>query len=142
MANNKSVLRIYDNGGKTFDRYTVVFMKQKERDGSYAALGMSENPFHPQGFGQHCSAVPGSHIGFRARFKQLPEDCQKLISQEIRVGFLKYDVQENLTTKGGRTVGACRIVDANGVDIIQPWMKTKKEAIDVAYEQDIYLVED
>jgi hypothetical protein len=52
-------IRIYDNGGKTFDRFTAVYMDHPERagfykTGLYAARGMSENPFHPQGFGQFC----------------------------------------------------------------------------------------
>ncbi len=80
----KDKVRIYDNGGKTFDRYTVVFMDQPEcRPGMFAALGMSENPFHPQGFGQHCQAMPGRHLGKRITLDQLPEDCRKLVKQEL-----------------------------------------------------------
>jgi len=75
-------LRIYDNGGKTFDRYTVIYMDQPERHG-YACLGMSEHPFHPQGFGQHGIAQPGRHLGRRIQFDQLPDDCQKLVQQEL-----------------------------------------------------------
>lgn len=45
-------IRFYDNNGKTFDRYTVVYMDQPEyQAGTYAARGMSEYPFYPQGFG-------------------------------------------------------------------------------------------
>jgi len=141
MASNKDVVRIYDNGGKTFDRFTAVFMKDEERGGLYGAVGMSEHPFHPQGYGMHCSAVPGQHLGRRIRFQELPEDCQKLIAQDIRVGYLKYDTQEDLRTTGARITGSCRIVDAKGVDMIQPWMKTKAEAVGVAFEQNIFLVE-
>ena len=47
----------YDNGGKTADRYTVVYLEtafEARRGGTYyECVGMSENPFHPQGFGQH-----------------------------------------------------------------------------------------
>lgn len=76
-------LRIYDNGGKTFDRYTVVFMNQEEYKGMYSALGMSREPFHPQGFGQHCSAMPGRHLGKRIKFNQLPEDCKRCVLQSL-----------------------------------------------------------
>jgi hypothetical protein len=77
-------IRIYDNGGKTFDRYTVVFMDQPEpQPGTFAALGMSHNPFWPQGFCQHCSAMPGRHLGKRIKFEDLPEDCQKLVKQDL-----------------------------------------------------------
>jgi len=53
-------IRIYDNGGASFDRYTVVFMNEPEYQPARHALGMSEHPFHPQGFGQHCAAMPGN----------------------------------------------------------------------------------
>lgn len=77
-------VRIYDNGGKTADRYTAVFMDEPERPaGIFGALGMSEKPFHPQGVGMHCSAAPGKHLGKRITYEQLPEDCQKAVRQSI-----------------------------------------------------------
>lgn len=77
-------IRIYDNSGKTFDRYTVVFMDQPEKQsGVYAAVGMSTHPFSPQGFGQHCSAMPGRHLGRRIQFNELPKDCQALTLQDL-----------------------------------------------------------
>ena len=76
-------VRCYDNGGKTFDRYTVVFMDLPEyQPGTYAAVGMSEHPFDPQGFGQHCSAMPGKHLGKRIKLEDLPVDCQKLVEMD------------------------------------------------------------
>lgn len=77
-------IRCYDNGGKTFDRYTVVYMDLPERAaGMFQAVGMSEHPFHPQGFGQHTTAAPGRHLGKRVALDQLPEDCQKLVRQDL-----------------------------------------------------------
>lgn len=77
-------VRIYDNGGKTLDRYTAVYMNHPEyMAGSYAARGMSERPFHPQGFGQFCIAMPGRHLGKRIKFEELPKDCQKLVLQDL-----------------------------------------------------------
>jgi len=77
-------IRIYDAGGKSFDRFTVIFMDQPERNGeTFAALGMSKNPFSPQGFGQHCTAMPGRHLGRRIDFEDLPPDCQKLVMQHL-----------------------------------------------------------
>ena len=79
-----SPIRCYDNGGKTFDRYTVVYMNQKEtRFNSFSSVGMSEYPFHPQGFGQHCAAMPGRHLGKRVPFVLLPVDCQKVVFRDI-----------------------------------------------------------
>ena len=77
-------IRIYDNGGKTFDRYTVIYMDFPERmTGVYEAVGMSTNPFHPQGFGQHCTAMPGKHLGKRIQFKDLPDDCKRLVWYDL-----------------------------------------------------------
>ena len=42
---------IYDNGGETFDRFTVYY-NEPENNSLWAGRGMSSNPFHPQGFGQ------------------------------------------------------------------------------------------
>lgn len=44
-----TTVRLFDNGGETFDRYTAVY---ETDDGETWYRGMSENPFHPQGFGQ------------------------------------------------------------------------------------------
>lgn len=79
-----SKVRIYDNQGESFDQYTAVYMDLPEsREGCYAARAMSVNPFHPQGFGQYCTAMPGKHLGRRIRFDQLPVKCQKLIIQDL-----------------------------------------------------------
>ena len=76
-------VRIYDNGGETLDRYTAVYLDEPEyQPGTFASRGMSEQPFHPQGFGQCCIAMPGKHLGKRIKFEQLPKDCQKLILQD------------------------------------------------------------
>lgn len=41
-------LVIFDNGGETFDRFTILDLKTGEM------YGASENPFSPLGFGQNC----------------------------------------------------------------------------------------
>lgn len=76
-------VKIYDNGGKTFDRYTAVYLDQPEAAGLYGARGMSEHPFYAQGFGMYCSAMPGKHLGKRIKFEELPADCQKLVKQDL-----------------------------------------------------------
>ena len=77
-------IRCYDNGGRSIDRYTVVFMDWPEvRPGVFAALAMNVAPFHPQGFGQHCTARPGRHLGRRVQLADLPEDCQKLVRMDL-----------------------------------------------------------
>lgn len=82
-------LRCYDNGGPdkggTCDRFTVVYLDEPERKpGSFAAVGMNGSPFHPQGFGQHCTAMPGRHLGKRVALTDLPEDCQKVVRQDLK----------------------------------------------------------
>ena len=74
-------VRIYDNGGETIDRYTVVI---DYPDGSQSWLGASEAPFHPQGFGQHIGDEgsgnqEGEHLGKRVKFAEVPEPVQRFI---------------------------------------------------------------
>jgi len=79
-------IKCYDNGGKSCDRYTVVYLDEPYQycsgDTGYCCLGMSEHPSHPQGFGQHCSCQVGKHLGKRILFKDLPPDCQDLVYGE------------------------------------------------------------
>lgn len=108
MPNNiPKYVRVYDNGGTgcggTFDRYTVVFSGNYRRrlptgefDCDCLYVGMSANPFHPQGFGQHgenpypIDAKDGwapaigrkCHLGIRINFSDLPPDCQKLVRDD------------------------------------------------------------
>jgi len=92
-------IRIYDNGGETFDRYTVVFtgkyrgiVPYRSRSeskysgvtgGQFVHLGMSQNPYHPQGFGQHgfsdtqIDRPTYGHLGRKIKWEDLPADCQR-----------------------------------------------------------------
>lgn len=75
----------YDNGGQTFDRYTVVygFDKDFRNPGRVTMRGMSENPTHPQGFGQLCEGVDGSHLGKPISFHHLPDACKAVVSRDL-----------------------------------------------------------
>lgn len=78
-------IRCYDNGGKTMDRFTVVYLQEPDRTpGLFACVGMSENPFHPQGFGQHSTAMLGRHLGRIVAFASLPADCRKLVLRDLQ----------------------------------------------------------
>lgn len=82
-------VRIYDNGGKTADRYTVVFTgnykKHRNYTSTYLYLSSSEDPFHPQGVGQHGDSTrmidrPSSaHLGKRISFTQLTDKAQRFV---------------------------------------------------------------
>lgn len=79
-------LRDYDNGGKTFDRYTIVpprWAKEEREHNGFNTIGASEQPFHPQGFGQHTTVMPGPHLGKRVRWADLPADVQKFARQSF-----------------------------------------------------------
>ncbi len=58
----------------------------------------------------------------------------------MRNGYLLKDHQEKFNLKRGWFVTAWRLVDENRNDLVQPWMKTKKEAKDVAAEIGIDIV--
>lgn len=82
----KGVLRVYDNGGKTADRYTVYYSRRvaPAQPPFHSCLGMSENPTHPQGFGQHSEGQLGRHNGKLIPFSSLPLICQQCAQEDLR----------------------------------------------------------
>lgn len=81
-----TVLRCYDNGGRSFDRYTIIpprwAHQYRERDPrTFHAIGASCNPYYPQGFGMYITAMPGPHLGKRVHWQDLPDDVQRFASQ-------------------------------------------------------------
>lgn len=88
QTRGRLVCRIWDNQGETLDRYTIAFKGYYvERHGMiYPYLASGENPFHPQGFGQHGESrqfLTGKYLGKRVAFETLPVDVQKFIMQSI-----------------------------------------------------------
>lgn len=73
-------IRIYDNGGETLDRFTVIYTDEPEGLGMFSARAMSENPY--TGFGQMCTASIGKHLGNRIAFDDLPEPCKRVMIQD------------------------------------------------------------
>lgn len=83
--------KVFDNGGKTCDRYTVIYPKYKCYRGTYIYpfVGMSENPYHPQGFCQHGELDPPGRNGFKGlgkkiTFEDLPEPCRRVVMSDLR----------------------------------------------------------
>jgi len=82
-------VRCYDNGGETADRYTVVFtgMYTHNTGGEHWYLGMSEQPFHPQGIEQHGSNSTQidkpaySHLGKKVTYDSLPNEVKQCVCQ-------------------------------------------------------------
>lgn len=75
------ITAIYDNGGKTLDRYTVVtderFTHNRE---SFNALGMSEGG---EGFSQWGEAMPGRQLGRLVKFEDLSAETQAHIAMRV-----------------------------------------------------------
>lgn len=73
---------IYDNGGNTFDRYTVV-LKQKLGNHNWC-LVLSHNPHEIQGFSSFAKCMDGDPLlGSKINFEDLPENIQKHIKRRI-----------------------------------------------------------
>lgn len=79
-------VRCYDNGGATVDRYTVVYTGHYPgRDGLCHYVGMSSEPYSPQGFCQHGESrhvidrPTYRHLGKRIGFADLPADCRRVV---------------------------------------------------------------
>ena len=89
-------IRVYDNGGKTVDRYTVLFdddpdpryddERKPRPHGPREALVLSGAPTHPQGFSQMTDARPGPHLGRRVRLTDLPEAVREHIILRAKSG--------------------------------------------------------
>jgi hypothetical protein len=92
-------VRCYDNGGKTADRYTVVFTGRYRGKAWFQYLAMSGAPFHPQGVGLHGESeqqvdvnkwgfAPAvgrkCHLGIRIPFSKLPHDCKRFVWSDYK----------------------------------------------------------
>lgn len=104
-----SQIRIYDNGGKTVDRYTLVVPSVNE-PGKLDMYGFNDAPYHPQGFGQYAGAYPRtgsySHLGKLVSLSDLPEQARRF-------------VEETLTTP---------LPDGYGIPLPKSWPGKKKAA--------------
>lgn len=85
-------VRIWDHP-KTADRYTILPPRTagddwRGRGRDWLGIAASEHPFHPQGFGQHCEAAAGSHLGKRVHWGTLPPDVQRFARQTFPAEWL------------------------------------------------------
>jgi len=74
---------IWDNGGKTADRYTVV-LNTKETEDEYRCLSLSNDPDHPQGISQVGSCKEGEHLGKRISWEDLPDNVRKHVVDRLK----------------------------------------------------------
>ena len=91
-------IHVYDNGGRTADRYTIVYTRTgrsgsnraKKQNGWHQNVSMSASPFHPLGVCMHGESetqidYPSySHLGKKIAFQNLPEDCQKVVLNDYQ----------------------------------------------------------
>lgn len=82
-----TVLRCYDNGGRTADRYTILpprwAKEYRERNGLWSCIGSDDTPFHPQGIGMHVTAQAGPHLVRQVSWDTLPADVQRFALQSF-----------------------------------------------------------
>lgn len=110
MKTGRSFLRtrIYDNGGKTIDRYTLVVGSVNE-PGKLDMWGFDENPYYPTGFGQFGGSVwpmgSYSHLGKLITISDLPEQARRY-------------VKDILTTP---------LPDGYGLELPKAWEKHKRK---------------
>ena len=88
VSGKRKVCRVYDAGEGFADRYTVALRGYlvKGYGMVYPYLAASENPYHPQGVGQHGETrvfLTGRHLGKRVAFETLPEPVQRFILSNI-----------------------------------------------------------
>lgn len=71
-------MRIYDNGGKTVDRYTVIF-EDWYNGKSCDAYGFSEDAKSPMGFNMFLGDVYEDSVGKEITFDKLPKEVQRAV---------------------------------------------------------------
>jgi hypothetical protein len=86
MYNTKTikVIAVYDNGGKTLDRYTIVVnQRRRERIGYkwfYDCIGSSENG---KGVFTWSECILGKHLGAKIKLEDLSKELQEKIQNAL-----------------------------------------------------------
>lgn len=79
------VVAIYDNGGKTFDRYTIVVnVRRRNKEGVwlYDCIGSSETG---AGFFTWSECIRGKHLGNLVPLSALSPELQQRINHELKL---------------------------------------------------------
>jgi len=75
--------KVYDNGGKTFDRFTVL-TEPYHFGKSCDCLCLSDNPTDPLGFSQWGDCYEGPHLGKEISFDDLPKNVQAHVLSRLQ----------------------------------------------------------
>lgn len=71
-----NIKAIYDNGGESLDRYTIVLDSQEAKTNFWDCLCTSETG---AGFSQFSYCMQGLHLGKKVTFESLSPELQKHI---------------------------------------------------------------
>lgn len=85
----KGLLAVYDNGGKSCDRYLALYGEPwwtPDMGTTLPARSMSSNPSHPQGIGLSCEVKSYDRAAFGRliAFSELPIAVQRCIEADCR----------------------------------------------------------
>jgi len=88
---NNQKIKCYDNGGKSIDRYTAIYLSSPVTNCDpypyykkiYNGLSFCYQPSFALGICSHIEATIGRHLGKRIAFHDLPTDCKKAILNDI-----------------------------------------------------------
>lgn len=75
---------IWDNGGETIDRYTIVTNQQDSEWGHLLALSINTTPNSPQGVSLFGCCVEGDHLGKKIELKDLSPELQDHIMRRLK----------------------------------------------------------
>jgi hypothetical protein len=79
------VKSVYDNGGVTIDRYTIVFDEVSTSSNLFTCLGLSAMPSHPTyGFSQFSLADDGNHLGKKIDIVDLPGNVRDHYNERMK----------------------------------------------------------
>lgn len=83
----RPVLACYDNGGRSADRYKVLYgapLWSPDMGRNIPLRSMSANPFHPQGVGMYgeMPAYNRGLLGRKVKFMDLPEPVRRCVIQD------------------------------------------------------------
>jgi hypothetical protein len=86
MTKPANVTGIWDNGGKTMDRYTVAV--EPDRDALWSpyvpTLALSLDATSPQGLSQWAEGLPGPHLGREISWRELPEHIRAHVVERVK----------------------------------------------------------
>lgn len=78
-----TIQSIWDNGGKTIDRYTIVFMTREKYNQYQPTLSFSKHPEHAIGFSMWGQGVGGPHLGRQIEWTDLDIDLREHVLSRI-----------------------------------------------------------